>query len=254
MSLSELELNALQTCCDMNENLTLNVHEQDELYVFRGRFMAMDVRKGIIVIDEPSPETKNAKPISRGQSFEVFFEYKTFRYLFNSKVLEHTKFKLHDKGFYGLKILLPKELQDGDKREYFRVQTGMRPPVNFKFFIYEQDADKPIMSAVMKDAPEEFRAEMMDISGGGFAMRAKPGDKRLLLESGDVVQARFKLKAGFEDMEIWAEVRNKRKYKDTDITIWGLRFFEKDRNKHINYYRNKIMRYVTERQREIISR
>jgi c-di-GMP-binding flagellar brake protein YcgR len=254
MSLSEIELNALKTCCDLNEKLTLNVHEQDELYVYRGRFLAVNFHQGFLVIDEPSGETPGAKPLSRGQSFEVFFEFKTFRYLFNSKVLEHTKFKMGDRGFYGLKILLPRELQDGEKREYFRVQTGMRPPVNVKFLLYERGSDTPVQSAVMEGAGQEFRGELIDISGGGMAIRGKAGDKLLPLEKGDVIKARFKLKAGFEDMEIWCEVRNKRKYKDTEIQVWGLRFFEKEKNKHINYYRNKILRYVTERQREILSR
>lgn len=254
MSLSEIELNALKTSCDTNERLTLNVHAKEDLYVYRGRFLAVNFHQGFIIIDEPSPETPNAKPLSRGQSFEVFFEFKTFRYLFNSKVLEHTKFKIGDRGFYGLKILLPKELQDGEKREYFRVQTGMRPPVNAKFSVYKAGSDKPLESGVLAGTPQEFRGELIDISGGGMALRGKVGDKELPLEKGDNIFARFKLKAGFEDMELWAEVRNKRKYMDTDIQVWGLKFYEKDKNKHINYFRNKILRYVTERQREILSR
>lgn len=254
MSLSEIELNALKTCCDTNERLTLNVHEKDALYVYRGRFLAFNLQQGFLIIDEPSPETTGAKPLSRGQSFEVFFEFKTFRYLFNSKVLEHTKFKIGDRGFYGLKIQLPHELQDGEKREYFRVQTGMRPPVNVKFTVYKGGSAKALESAVLAGTEQEFRGEVIDISGGGMAIRGKVGDKSLPLEKGDVIFARFKLKAGYEDMELWAEVRNKRKYMDTDIQVWGLKFYEKDRNKHINFFRNKILRYVTERQREILSR
>ncbi len=254
MSLSEIEFTAIKSCCDLNDNLTINVHEQEKLFVYRARFLAVNFHQGYIIIDEPSAETPDAKPLSRGQSFEVFFEYKTFRYLFNSKVLEHTKIKIQERGLYALKILLPQELQDGDKREYFRVQTSMRPPVVVKFNIFKKDSKLPEMSTIVNNSPEEYRAEMVDISGGGIAVRGKPGDKSLELEKGDMINARFKLKAGFEEMELWAEVRNKRKYKDTDILVWGFQFMPKSKNNNINYCRNKILRFVTERQREILAK
>ena len=85
-------------------------------------------------------------------------------------------------------------------------------------------------------------------------MRVKPGDKPFPLEKGDIINARFKLKAGYDPMELWAEVRNMRKYKDTEILVWGLQFLGKERNNNINFCRNKILRYVTERQREILSK
>ena len=79
------------------------------------------------------------------------------------------------------------------------------------------------------------------------------GEKGLLLEKGDVINAKFMLKKGMEEMEIWSEVRNKRKYRDTEMMIWGLRFVEEsEKNRYLKHYRNKIMRYVVERQREML--
>ncbi len=253
MSLSENEVTAISTSCDLNQNLYLNVHENESLFVYRSRFLFANFNNGYIVIDLPTAETANGKPLSKGQSFEVFFEYKTFRFLFRSIVLEHTKFKLNERGFYALKIQLPNELQDGDKRDYFRVPSGMRPPVLVKFYTFPKGATQPMMSSLVTNSQQEFRAEMMDVSGGGFSIRAKPGDKSLELEKGDIIKARFKFRAGYEELEVWAEVRNKRKYKDTDIMIWGLLFMGKEKNININHIRNKILRFVTERQREILS-
>lgn len=263
MPLTEIETRVLKTCCDLNDKITLNVRENDRLFVYKSRFLEVDFQKGFVVIDEPSAETPNAKPLSKGQYFEVFFEYKIFRYLFYSKVLEHTKYNMGDRQFYGLKIFIPQKLEDGDKREYFRVQTVMRPPVAVKFSIYPKGSEKPIMEPIKsvntltedsERPPKIFNAEIIDISGGGMAIRGKPGEKSLPLEKGDVINAKFKLKKELEVMEIWSEVRNVRKYQNTQILVWGVQFYGKEKNRAINFYRNKILRYVTERQREIIAK
>ena len=254
MPLTEIETRVIKTCCDLNDKLTLSIVENDRLFVYKSRFLAVDFKKGFIIIDEPSPETPDAKPLSKGQYFEIFFEYKIFRYLFNSKVLDHTKYKLHQRAFYALKILLPRQLMDGDKRDYFRVETGMKPPIAVKFNIFAKGLETPGMSTLKENTPEEFKGEMVDISGGGFAMRVKMRDKPFPLEKGDTINARFKLKPDDELWEIWSEVRNIRKYKDTRIIVWGMKFLGKERNRNLYYYRNKILRYVTERQREILSK
>jgi c-di-GMP-binding flagellar brake protein YcgR len=238
MSLTEIETRVLMTCCDLNDKLILNIFENDQIFVYKSRFLAVDFKKGFIIIDEPSPEVPDAKPLSEGQHFEIFFEYKIFRYIFNSKVLEHIEYKLHQNAFNALKILLPQQLMDGDKRDYFRVEIAMKQPIKVKFNILDQ----------------EFKGEMVDISGGGFAMKVKMGDKPFPLEKGDIINARFKLRPDNEMWEIWSEVRNKSKYKNTRTLKWGMQFLGKERNKNLYYYRNKILRYVTERQREILSK
>ena len=254
MALTEIETQVLKTCCELNDKLTLNVRENDRLYVYKSRFLTVDFNNKFIIIDEASPETPDAKPLSKGQHFEIFFEYKIFRYLFDSRVLEHTQYKLHDRGFYALKIFLPNQLKDGDKREYFRVETPMRPPVMVKFNIIPRGAKAPIKSALLAGTDEEFKGELVDISGGGLALRGRPGEKPPPLEKGDVINAMFRLKPGIDLMEIWCEVRNIRKYKDSSIIVFGLQFMGKERNNNLNYYRNKILRYVTERQREILAK
>jgi c-di-GMP-binding flagellar brake protein YcgR len=238
MPLTDIETRVIKTCCDLNDKFILNIVENDRLFVYKSRFLAVDFNKGFIIIDEPSPETPDAIPLSKGQSFEIYFEYKTLRYLFNSKVLELTEYKLHQQSLHALKILLPPQLLDGNNRDYFRVIPGMKPPIEVKFNI--------------ENTPGEFAGKIVDISGEGFAMKVKMGDKPVLLEKGDTINARFKLKPGDELWEIWSEVRNIREYEDTRIVVLGMKFLGKERSRNLNYYRNKILRYVTERQREIL--
>lgn len=211
--------------------------------------------KKFIIIDEASIETPNAKPISKGEEFEGFFEFKGFRYLFYSEVLEHTKFKINDRGIYALKISLPTVLKDGERRDYFRVGLPMKHQVIVKFNITKREEKKPIMSSVLEHQPEVFEGIMIDISGGGFAIKAIEGSKMLEreLERGDIVNATFKLKKEYEEMVIYSVLRNKHKYQGTEIMIWGFAFISGDKNKQLKKYINKIMRYVTERQRELMS-
>lgn len=254
MPLNDIEVKVFETCCSLNDNLTLNVIENDRLFVYKSRFLSIDFKNNYIIIDEPSPETPDAKPLSRGQYVEIFFQYKIFRYLFSSKILAHTTFKLNERKFHALQISIPRELKDGDMREYFRVQTGMRPPVLLSFYIYKKGSENPIMSPLLPGTVEEYHGEMVDISGGGFSMRSKPGEKSFDLEKGDTIQARFKLKMEFEEMNIWAQVRNIRRYTNTNILIWGFQFLGKEKNPLLHIYQSKILRYVTNRQREILSK
>lgn len=250
--LSELETKALKESSELNENITITFKDKGKMFVYKSRFLDVNFAKKYIIIDRPSADTPDAQPLSKGEHFELFFTYKNFRYLFPSKILDHTRFKMQLMEIHASRILLPAELQDGEKREYFRVQNKMRPPVIVKFNIFEKDADTPVMSTLVEGAPKEFQGEMIDISGGGVAVRNKHGEKPFPLEKGDVINAKFRLKKGMEEMEIWCEVRNKRKYKDTDMLIWGLRFIEGQKNRFLKHYRNKILRYVVERQREML--
>lgn len=252
--LSQLEKKALVESCELNENITITIKDNGKIFVYKSRFLALDFKQKSIIIDMPSAETHDAKPLSKGEHFEIFFTYKNFRYLFPSELLEHTKYTLGKTEIHAARIFIPVELQDGEKREYFRVQATMRPPVAVTFNIFERGSETPIMSGLVENEPKDFQGQMIDISGGGFSLRAKPGDKQFLLEKGDIIFVNFRLKKDLVNMEIWCEVRNKRRYKDTEIIIWGLQFIEGEKNRHLKYYRNKIMRYVVERQREMLSR
>lgn len=252
--LSDLEKKTLVVCCQSNENITISIKLEGKIFIYKSRFLSLSFKKGFLVIDRPTPDTPDAEPLRKGQIFEGFFAVKNFRYLIDSRIIDYIPFKIGNTEVHAARVRLPAELGDGDKREYFRVQSTMRPPVAVSFNIYEKGSTTPIMENLMENKVKEFRAEMVDISGGGFSMRVKPGVQQLLLDKGDTINAKFKLKADVEELEIWCDVRNKRKYRDTEIIIWGMQFLEGEKNSHLKYCRNKIMHYVVGRQREMLNR
>ncbi len=251
--LNEMEASLIKDCCELNENITISIKEEKgKLYVYKSRFLAVNFKRKYLIIDMPSPETHDAPPMKKGTIFEGFFAFKKFRYLIDSRLLDFVKFKMQNREVHAAAISLPKDLRDGDTREYFRVETTMRPPTKLTFNIFPKDTDSAVMSAVVPDVAEEYLGEMVNISGGGFAIRSKPGERPFPLEKGDLINAKFQLKKELPEMLTWAEVRNKRKYKNTEMIIWGLQFIEDERNKNLKNYRNHILRFVVEMQRKML--
>jgi c-di-GMP-binding flagellar brake protein YcgR len=243
----------LKDCCDYNQNLTLSVKEKESVISYRSRFLYFDGKNQQLIIDEASAETPNALPLSRGQKITVFFKHKKYHYLFDSRIIDHTVFKIREAEIHALSIVLPKQLNDGERRDYFRVQTPEKPYIKVEFSLYPGGGSQPVMSNYLNTQAEIYAAEMLDISGGGCSMREMDGSKNIGAQIGDHVLAKFKLRPDIEEMQIWSEVRSKRKYGTTQFMVFGLQFInDLHKNAKMNHYRNKIMRYVIERQREIL--
>lgn len=249
MAISEFHLDVLRTACEINQNITIMVYQKGEPIVYRSRLLRLDPAAKEMIIDEPSPDTLGALPLSKGEAIEVFFEIKTFRYLFHSRITDHTMFQFQNKAFYALKIQIPTALGDGERREYFRVEVARNAMMPVHFNIYKHGSRQPVMSALMADTLEEFEGEIIDISGGGFSMRSRPG---VDLEKGDTIGARFRLRSDLPEIELWCEVRNVRRIPGTEVPLWGIGYLREELNPFIRAIRSKILRFVLERQREIL--
>jgi c-di-GMP-binding flagellar brake protein YcgR len=249
MALSEFDLEIFKSACEVNQNITILAQQKEDPVVYRSRLLHIDLAQKAVIIDEPSPESPGAMPLSKGETIEVFFEIKTFRYIFTSRITDHTMFHFQNKGFYALKIQVPSALRDGERREYFRVEIARTAPVPVFFHIYKQGGEQAVMSSIIEGNIEEFRGDLLDISGGGFAMR---GDPHTDLEKGDNIGVRFRLRPDFPEFELWCEVRNKHRLAGTDAPVWGVIFLKEELNPFIRSIRNKILRFVLERQRELL--
>lgn len=246
--LSEFEMDILRMACEANENITVLGFDRETPSVYKSRLLHIDPPGKFIIIDEASPDTPNAMPLARGENVDIYFEVKNFRYIFSSKIVDHTLFRLQNRGVYALKIILPSVLRDGERREYFRVETPRNSAVYVTFVIYKTDSAAPVMSTLIKNNPEIFEARIDDISGGGFSMSGSQG---IDLDKGDVIDARFLLKPDQPELQLWAEVRYRKNLLTGDC-LWGIMFLTEHRNPYLKSLRSRIMRYVIERQRELL--
>jgi c-di-GMP-binding flagellar brake protein YcgR len=250
----DLERLVLKNCSDLNENVTLFSLTPERIDVYKSRFLEFNPDQRFLIIDEPSPENKDAALIMKNQALECFFEYKTFRYLFLTKVLDHNDYILKKQRLHALKISMPDKLSDGERREYFRVEVAPKNPLSSRFLIYKNGSDTPVSSTILKGQPNWFDGQIHDLSGGGLCLYSKDKAFLLDLEKGDRLELCFRLKAGGEEIKLWAEVRNVRHIENLDVHAWGVRFFETGINPSLKKFRTLIMRYVVDRQREILSR
>ncbi len=246
--LNEIEQDILRTVTELNENITILIPQKNPPVVYHSRFLDADFSNLFLIIDEASPESSAALPLARGEEINVFFEFKGFRYIFFSRVLEHTIFSFNNRNIYALKIALPDSLRDGERREYYRVETPKVPPVVVRFLIHKAGLDYPVMVAGSDNLPQEFKGRMIDISGGGFCMVV---DEKIDLVKGDYLHSFFQLKSGEEEFEIWAEVRYRRKFLDKEALI-GAMYLGEYKNFYLKGLKNKIMKYVIDRQRELL--
>lgn len=250
----DLERLVLQNCSDQNENLTLFSLTPERRDVYKSRFLEFNPAQKFIILDEPSPENKDAGLIMKNQALECFFEYKTFRYLFQTRVLDHVDYFMNQQRIHAVKVACPDKLSDGERREYFRVEVSPKIPILARFLIYKTGMGTPVESSLLKGQPHWFEGQVQDISGGGLCIYSKDKAFVLDLEKGDRLVLHFRLKPGTEELKLWAEVRNVRHIENLNVHAWGVRFFENNQNPGLKKHRSQIMRYVVERQREILSR
>ncbi len=253
-AMNDVEKTVLKNCAELNENVTIFSSVDDRVDVYKSRFLELSLSHKNLIIDEPSPENRDAALIMKNQKLECFFEYKSFRYLFDTRVLDHVDYLLNEQRIHALKISLPDMLSDGERREYFRVEVSPRQPVSARFLLFKRAAAAPEMSAILKGEPYWFDGLVHDVSGAGLCLYSKDKATDLALEKGDRLELFFCLKPGGEEMHLWAEVRNVRRIENLGVHAWGVRFLETKLNPNLKKSRNLLMRYVVERQREIISR
>jgi c-di-GMP-binding flagellar brake protein YcgR len=246
--LNEIEIDVLRTVSELNENITILIPDKNPPVVYHSRFLGVDFAGSTVVIDEASPESSNALPLSKGEDLNVFFQFKGFRYIFFSRVLEHTIFSLNNRGVYALKISLPDSLRDGERREYFRVETPKSPLVTVRFLLHKAGADYPVMVAGTENVPQDFSGKMVDISGGGFCLAV---DEKLDVVRGDYLHAFFQLKGVAEEIEVWTEVRYRKKYVEKE-SLLGLMYLPEFKNYRFKGLKNRIMKFIIERQRELL--
>lgn len=251
--MNDLDKTVLKNCCDFNENLTVFSKAGAQIDVYKSRFLEVDFTQKFIIIDEPSPENQGASLIMKNQDLECFFEYKVYRYLFAARVLDHCPFSLNGKRLHALKLKLPDKLTDGDRREYFRVEVSLKQPITARFLIYKGDSATPLMSTILKGEPDRFEAMVHDLSGAGLCLYSKDKALNGELAKGDRIEMFFTLKPGGDELHLWAEVRNGRFLDNLGVHAWGVRFLEPRQNPDMNKCRNQLLRFVIERQREVIS-
>ncbi len=251
----EINIDFLFRAIDENASITVYLLEdkKEEKDEYKSRFLGYSKKEKVIFIDEVTGEGKSYKPLSKNEKIKVFFQYEDFRFLFSSQVVDKTFYAINERlKVPAYKIKFPEYLEDGDRRQFFRVPAPMDKPIRVKFLLYPQGAENPVVDPEDPEGlPKEFKATAIDISAGGIAI--KPDGKETL-EIGDLLEMEFKLfPEDKEEIKLKGIIRNRRRYYETEYNVYGIEFIQE---RSLAYRRaiNKIMRYVFERQREMLAK
>ncbi len=241
----------LTRAIETNDRMTLYYkNELGKIFTFGSRFFDYKKKK-YIVIDRPYGEKGTYQQLVKKDRVVVFFICKGFRFKFTSEVLGKDKYKLRDTQEIPVLLLqMPKEIYDGERRNFFRVPAPMEPPITVKFLSYF-DSNQ---SFEIQEVPELKEAGMKeailnDLSGGGLSIRsAVPME----IMTGDILNLRFRLGSSeMEEIQIEGLTNNSRKTSDNAL-IKGIEFIP-DRSDSYRNANKRIARYVMERQRAMIT-
>lgn len=236
-----------------SERITLfHYTEQGKKLTFGSRFFEMDSNGKYIIIAQPFGEGDTYQSLVRKDEIEVFFVEKGFRFMFPSQVLKRDKFKLHgDAETPVLIIKCPKDIFDGERRNFFRVPVPVDPPMPILYRSYFESGQSFEETGEFDIADINMNEMLIhDLSGGGLSFRGKLGSMDVMV--GDIINMKFKLRKGEKTIRIEGLINNSRKSADGKATIKGIEFMP-DRSDEYRSAIKKISRYVMERQREMIT-
>lgn len=249
---AEIDIDFLFRAVESNEPIALQyATESDRQLDYHSRFFRVNRKKKYIIIDKPTGEKDTYQQLAPGDIVTVFFRSAGFRFLFKTKILKKGTFKLHGKHVTPvLMIYLPDEIDDGERRNFFRVPMPRTPQMTVKFISYfeqgqnlEQQQDKEMLG----DYPMS-EGIILDLSGGGIAIKCSQ-DSTLMV--GDIINMKFQLPSlAGSDIEISGVINNSRKIED-ELVIRGIEFIPNSGDAYKNALKN-ISSYVMRRQREMI--
>lgn len=234
-----------------NENVIVHHHLKDkDVITYRSRFLDINQRKKFIIIHMPTTDKENYKPLVPKDKISVHFRESGFRFLIETEVLEKFDYQLNPtKKIEALKIKLPEQLLDGNRRNFIRVSVPLDQPIKLNYMVVKNDEDpKPIFT--QEEDAKFFDALMIDISEGGLAIRNK---EEVTIQKSDRLFMWFQLEGETpQEIKLEGVVRNTRKMEDAEGNIWGIEFLPKRDTKYKNALQ-VITKYVMNRQREILA-
>ena len=251
MGLSDKEHLLIQDCVDGNDALTLKRRDKQSTELFFSRFLAVEGKKESLLVDRPTADSPTSQPLSVGEVLEGQFLHGRYRYRFETRIESHREAQAGARMVHAIQITYPQTLLDGERREYYRVDFSPQKPMMVRFHHYPREEKGPVVSTLIKGEPELFEAVGVDISGGGLSIRGMGRNRLSSVERGDLLFCSFSLKEEDGPFELWCRVRSRRHIPEADVFLLGLEFVE-DKNPQLKAIRNRIMRFVVMRQREMM--
>ncbi len=208
----------LESACA--RNVSVELHQSgadDEVLVAFSRLLDLDVRN--VYLDKPK---SRGTPLAFGQGkvVDVHLSLAGDRYVFRARVTQPVcTVKLNaSTRVRGMSLSRPTVLDDGQRREDFRVSLASIDPVDVHFHTF----DTGNVNRCQVDA-ERFRGQLIDLSRGGISVRVAVEDRATLrVDEQFFVHCRFPDDVG--EITMLAQVAHVRSIVHGEAVRAGLRF------------------------------
>ncbi|MCP4218307.1 MAG: hypothetical protein GY765_26965 [bacterium] len=249
-----MDMEFLMKAADNNESLSiLYKTELGKDFNYRSRFIDINPKKKFVIIDFPRGDKSTYQKLVRNDKIHIYFLSKGFRFQFHTDVLKSDNLKFEGKAERHVMIIrMPKDIYDGERRNFYRVAAPADPSVHLKFVSYF-DGNQSFEQQV--EHPESEDDGMpgtiaFDLSGGGLSMICKAG---MGLMVGDIINMHFRLRpTDTDEIHIEGLINNSRKAAESNSYIKGVEFLP-DRSESYKNALKRISRFVMQRQRAMIN-
>jgi len=245
----------LERGCAYNTPLFIVFESIDGIYRYRSRLLDIKQVPGTdsLIIDRPASDGPS-KALTSDANISLFFVVGKERFLFESKVLSKATFDLGEgKIIPALEVTYPSVLRNGQRRAYYRVSVPLGKPVSVKCSMIADGADHgEQMPESEESCPNTlFEAHVLDISAGGILI-SLDGAARNLLSASLKLNLQLSLSRDEPPLRLMGRVVRIEEKTSSKNARAGIEFIDTDKAFAHKLATNRLLKYVAERQREII--
>lgn len=243
-------LAVLRVACSKNLPLDVRVLGEQSAETYRSRFLGISdrdtpVSKGLII---EAPTVKGNVVLMRpGQEIKVIFVYEGTFHSFNTRILDRERHQLNPQvTVSSLKLELPESLSTGKIRSFYRLPIPDSNRIELSLGIYAKQG------ARVRRIRAREKAFLTDLGGGGLGFRIPEG-RSLLLSVDAHVFLSFRLPEDEEPIRLIGRVCFSLRKREMREMFFGVQFVETESDVQYKKNINRILRFVAEQQRLILS-
>ena len=237
----------LSRACAQNLPLKLRIIGKKPGSDYRSRFLDLEAtREGLILVIEAPTSGGTIVPARPGEDTRVTFSFSGRDLSFVSKVVRRGKFSLSPTvEVPSLDLLVPERVSFSERRSFYRIVVTESPPIELKIGVLAEEG-KP------RRVRSRVKGILTDIAGGGLGFCMSEG-KSLLLAIGTRLLISFRLPDDEQETKVVGRICFSLRRSELRQAFFGVQFMEIDSDIEYKKGVDKILRFVAEQQRRMLS-
>lgn len=246
----------LELACVYNVPLTVTAETIDNIYRYKSRMFELKKTPdgNCLVIDHPVTDGIETIALTPKVPITIFFALDKERFFFETRMIRKVTFTLEGpRKTTALEVIYPNVLKSGQRRMFYRVTPPLGNPISVKCGVLDDRIDWLAQEPGTWNFPSHLRFEghVVNISVGGLLLAVEKGSK-VNVQVGTRLGIRLSLAVDETPLMLKAIIR-RMEGKDADgKERVAMEFIDTSEKFEYKLAINRLYRYVTECQKEII--